>query len=58
MGRGVKRVVEAEKGRERENRRVEAGHEHMERWGREEQGSKRGTRREKGASSGSGLPGY
>ena len=30
MGREVKRVVEAEKGREKE-REVEAGHDHMER---------------------------
>ena len=37
MGRGVKRVVEAEKGREGESREVEAGcgHEHVERGGRE-----------------------
>jgi hypothetical protein len=34
MGRGVKRVLEAEKGRERE-REVEASHDHMERGGRE-----------------------
>ena len=41
MGRGVKRVVEAEKGRERKSREVEAGHEHVERGGRE-WGRKRG----------------
>ena len=37
MGRGVKRVAEAGKGREREreSREIEAGHEHMERGGRE-----------------------
>jgi hypothetical protein len=29
MGRGVDRVVETEKGRERERQRQEAGHEHM-----------------------------
>jgi hypothetical protein len=28
LGRGVKRVIEAEKGRERESRKVEAGHGH------------------------------
>lgn len=33
MGKGVKRVLGAEKGRERESRRVEAGHEHVEREG-------------------------
>ena len=46
MGRGVKRVVEAEKGREREkSREVEASHGHMERekgMGRE--GEQEGTR--------------
>jgi hypothetical protein len=67
MGRGVQRVVEAEK----ENRGVEASHEHMEReqgreWGRwgwgvcegtdQEQEGKKGTRareqeKEEGASS-------
>lgn len=33
MGKGVKRVVEAEKGRERkrESREIEVAHEHMER---------------------------
>jgi len=49
MGRGGKRVVEAEKGREREG--VEAGHEHEERergrewgeWGQKGK-SKRGAR--------------
>jgi hypothetical protein len=47
MGRGVKRVVEAEKeAREKESREVEAGHDHVERggrkWGeRQEQGGKR-----------------
>ena len=34
MGRGVKRVVEAEKGREGESREVEAGHGHVERGGK------------------------
>jgi hypothetical protein len=29
MGRGVKRVVEAEKGSKRESREVEAGHEEV-----------------------------
>ena len=33
MGMRIKRLVEAEKGKEEE--RVEAGHEHMERGGRE-----------------------
>lgn len=33
MGKGVKRVLGAEKGRERESRRVEAGHELVERDG-------------------------
>jgi hypothetical protein len=32
MGRGVKSVVEAEKGRERE--KVDAGHDHVERGGK------------------------
>ena len=32
MGKGIKRVVEAEKGRE--SREVEAGHEHVERGGK------------------------
>ena len=44
MGRGVKRVAEREKSRERgrENRDVETGHGHVEREGREwkERGSK------------------
>ena len=31
MGRGVKRVVEAEKGREKESREIEAVHDHMDR---------------------------
>ena len=35
MGRGVKRVVEAEKGRERESEEIEASHEHAESWGQE-----------------------
>ena len=34
MGRGVKRVIEAEKDREGENREVETDHEHVERGGR------------------------
>ena len=42
MGRGVKRVVEAEKDREKESREVEAGHDHVERGGKKgEQGGKR-----------------
>ena len=35
MWRGVKHVVEAEKGRERERTEVEDGHEHVERVGKE-----------------------
>ena len=34
MGRGVRRVVEAENGREKQRRRIETGHEHVERGGR------------------------
>jgi hypothetical protein len=72
MGRGVERVVETEKGKERgaERREVEAAHEHMERVGRgmgveetEGEGGKRvrGQESEEGASSPfyneSGIPG-
>jgi hypothetical protein len=70
MGRGVKRVVEAEKGRE-EERVVEAGPDYLERWG---EGVGRGEKGARGKSmskriregegpsnpfySGAGLPGY
>jgi hypothetical protein len=66
MGRGVKRVVEAEKGREGESREVEAGcgHEHVERGGRERgrgrEEPKRAREKQAGSKSkysGSGLPG-
>jgi hypothetical protein len=33
MGRGVKRVTEAEKGKKKESREVETGREHMEQGG-------------------------
>ena len=33
MRRGVKRVIEAEKGRQRESRKAEAGYDHGERGG-------------------------
>jgi hypothetical protein len=70
MGRGVKRVVEAEKDREGESRDVEASHGHVARGGKgmERKGKQEGeareqeSNREEGASnpfySGSGLPGY
>jgi hypothetical protein len=35
MGRGAKRVAEAEKVREGENRDIDVSHDHMERGGRE-----------------------
>jgi hypothetical protein len=35
MGRGVERILEAEKGTQRENRKVETGHDHIERMRRE-----------------------
>jgi hypothetical protein len=58
MRRGVKRVVETEKvrERERESREVEAGHDHMERggkgMGREKE--QRDKRQERGAREGGG----
>ena len=50
-GKGVKRTVEAEKGRERESREVEAGHghEHVERGGKEE--PKRAREKQEGSNS-------
>ena len=52
MRRGVKRVVEAEKGREGESREVEAGHNRVERGGKgigregEQEGKSKGEKQE------------